>query len=236
MPTTPVHIDVQTQPNGDVQVSIWIAAAAVAAAQAAGPRANPTQLNGGAYGVEGLTGVAALPQGGILVEPSGAGWQETWILEDTPANLDAFKTQGFRTRYLGAAVDVADTLAKAGLTGPTTNIVMNVQYQPIPRGGAVPTPPTVPGVQPLAFCAWNLDPAGNRTTPFPLAFLYRSFDPTPGGMKQDIWAFAQNFQLADDTVQIEVEPWNLGPVPSPSVWANLATAHCPGGTFTIIAL
>lgn len=234
MPTTPVNIDVQTQPNGDVTVSIRIAGAIAAAGL---PQGVTTQLHGGEYGVEGLAGNGSNPQGGVLVEPNGTGgWRETWILENNPANLDAFLSGGFQTRYLDVAISVDDTIRKAGLNGPTTNIVMDVNYNHILPGGSVPTPSVSAGQQTYVFVAFNIDPGGNRTTPFPLAFLFRAFDPNPGGPKTDTWAFAQNFQLADATTQILVEPWNFGPPPDAAAWAALATAHCPGGSYTVITL
>lgn len=222
MPTTPVQIDVKTLPDGSVTVTINIAGSAAAAIQG-----EETQLDGGTYGINGIGGAGADPKGGVFVTP-GPGpdsFVEQWILEDNPANMDAFKSGGFATNYLGAAISIGDTVRKAGLVAPTTIITMNVDYVPL-GNGAVPVPVQAP--ESFVFECFNIGPGA---LPDPQAFLFRSWD--PNGMKQDTWAFKDTFQKAGPNMEIEVRPMGGGGIGRKN-WATMATAECQGGKFAVI--
>jgi hypothetical protein len=222
VPTTPVQIDVKTLPDGSVTVSINIAGSAVTTAVTG----MGTQLDGGTYGINGIGGAGADPKGGVFVTP-GIGpdqFVEQWILEDNPGNMDAFKTGGFMTNYLGAAVSIGDTIRKAGITSPWTILTMYVDYVPL-GNGAVPVP--VDAAEKFVFECFNVGPGAH---PGPQAYLYRSWD--PNGIKQDTWAFKDTFQKAGPNMEIQVQPGG-GPLDRKQ-WATMATNECQGGKFAVI--
>lgn len=221
MPTTPVDIDIQTDPDGTVHVSIEIAGAGSAGVAST---LQGSQIDGGEYGLMGLLDSWVTSQS---VGPNV--FQEIWYIKTT--QLGEWKTgaPAWNTDHIGAysPMNPGAFLKGKGQDPANYSVISQVAaYQDIRRWRDLPIPRASGNIaNNFRLKVYNSTAAGGWVH---AGYLFRSC--AVGGPWEDTWALLPNFLLGDDTTKVKVEEDNTQSA-NPMTWRQDIGPLCVGGQF-----